>query len=426
MLKDLRRKFVIIIMSLVSIVLLSVLGGSFVSTWQTQHAIMNDALERGIEGELTDLPRIAINADKNAGMPERPRGGNILVLAVDLDESGVVIATNKAPFYIDPTTFTDVLETALQSDKDTDWDEYLHLAWRRAQRTDVAWRVVIADTSAIDLSLQDLVVKDLIIILLAFVALLLISIGLSTWVLKPVAQAWEQQRRFVADASHELKTPLAVIIANAEILAKDPGIPQESMRWVQSTTDEATHMKNLVEELLELARTDESSSGATGVMQKVDVDFSSMVESAALEFDAIAFERGTSIDETVAEGVHVQGDPEWLERLCKILIDNACKYTKGSAPVTVDLSCESHRCTLKVTNFGNVIDAEDLPHIFDRFYRTDKARSRDEKTGGFGLGLAIAKGIATSHGGDIIATSSAEHGTTFCVTLPATRMQDGE
>jgi len=421
MLKDLRRKFVVIIMTLVSVVLVSVLGGSFLSTWQTQHDIMYDALQHGIEGSLTDLPRIAISKDEADHMPEKPRGANILVLAVDLDETGLVIATNQAPFYIDPTTLSDVLNDALVSDKDTAWDETLHLAWQRERRTDVAWRVVIADTSAIDLGLQQLAVKDLAIIILAMAALLIISIGLSTWVLRPVEQAWEQQRRFVADASHELKTPLAVISANTQILAKDSAIPQESMRWITSTADEATHMKNLVEELLELARTDESSSGTAGVMQKEDIDFSSMVESAALEFDAIAFERGTSIDEDIAQDIHVQGDPEWLERLCKILMDNACKYTEGTHPITVSLAFESHRCVLKVNNYGNVIDAEDLPHLFDRFYRTDKARSRNSKTGGFGLGLAIAKGIATSHGGDITATSSSEHGTTFTVTLPATR-----
>lgn len=426
MLKDLRRKFVVIIMALVSVVLVSVLGGSFLSTWQTQHDIMYDALQHGIEGSLTDLPRIAMTKDEIDRMPQKPRGANILVLAVDLDETGLVIATNQAPFYIDPTTLSDVLNNALQSDTDTAWDETLHLAWQRDRRTDVAWRVVIADTSAIDIGLQRLAVKDLAIIVLALGALLIISIGLSTWVLRPVEQAWEQQRRFVADASHELKTPLAVISANTQILAKDPSIPQESMRWITSTADEATHMKNLVEELLELARTDESSSGTAGVMQKEDVDFTSMVESAALEFDAIAFERGTSIDEDIAQDVHVQGDPEWLERLCKILIDNACKYTEGDHPITVTLTQESHRCVLKVNNFGNVIDAEDLPHLFDRFYRTDKARSRNSKTGGFGLGLAIAKGIATSHGGDIVATSSAKDGTTFTVTLPATRSTRGE
>ena len=417
MLKKLRLKFVLIIMTLVGIVLVSVLGGSFASAWQTQHDIAYDALDRSVHGSMFDLPRIAV---KNEGRPpeDEHKRINMLVLAVDLDANGVVLATNDAPVLIDSSTLSDVISVALHSESDNGWDDSIHVAWRRAERESGAWRVAIVDTTAIDLGLQSLAIKDIAIIIVAMGALLIIAIGLSTWVLKPVAQAWEQQRRFVADASHELKTPLAVIIANMQILEADTAIPAESQRWVQSTADESAHMKNLVEELLELARTDESSTGATGVMQRERVDFSSMVDGAALEFDAIAFERGTQIDESVEPDLYVKGDPEWLERLCKILIDNACKYSAVGSPVTVTLAHEGRRCVFAVNNYGNIIDPEDLPHVFERFYRTDKARSRDAHTGGFGLGLAIAKGIATSHGGDISVTSNQQDGTTFTVTLP--------
>ncbi|MBR3225078.1 MAG: sensor histidine kinase [Atopobiaceae bacterium] len=419
MLKNLRRKFVIIIMVLVGTVLVSVLGGSYASTWQTQHDIADDALKHSIEGSMFDLPRIAIRQEGEH--PDHPKDGaraNMLVLAVDLDANGVVLATNDAPIVIDSATLSNVIDTALKSPSETGWDDSLHVAWRRAQRSSGAWRVAIADTSAIDLSLQSLAVKDLVIIFVAMGVLLIISICLSTWVLKPVAQAWEQQRRFVADASHELKTPLAVIIANMQILKADTSLSPESMRWVNSTADESTHMKNLVEELLELARTDESSMGTQDVMRKERVDFSDLVESSALEFDAIAFERGTQIDQDIEEGLFVQGDPEWLGRLCKILVDNACKYSSVGTPVTVTLTHEGRHGVLTVNNHGNVIDPQDLPHVFDRFYRTDKARSRSARTGGFGLGLAIAKGIATSHGGDISVTSTEQDGTTFRVSLP--------
>jgi signal transduction histidine kinase len=148
------------------------------------------------------------------------------------------------------------------------------------------------------------------------------------------------------------------------------------------------------------------------------VDFSDLVDSACLEYDAIAFEHGTYIEEEVDEGIVVSGDTEWLERLVKILIENACKYTKGTTPVLVSLADEGKRCTLSVNNTGDVIDAQDLPHVFDRFYRTDKARTRGDEAGGFGLGLAIAKGIAESHKGTIDCTSNEVEGTTFTVTLP--------
>lgn len=424
MLKQLRIKFVAIIVALVGLVLISVLGGTYASTWQAQHDLTNEALERNLVGSVYGLPRMGelwSREDEYDSSEERNGRGkaNVLILAVDVDSSGIVLATNNAPVIIDTSALSELLQSILQSNEDQGWDDSKHIAWMREQRSSGAWRVVIADTSAVDMSLQTLATREVAITVVAMGVLFLIALGLSTWVLKPVEAAWEQQRRFIADASHELKTPLAVIIANTQILEADEAIPKESMRWIESTSDEATHMKNLVEELLELARTDESSAGAKGVMHMEEVDFSSMVESAALEFDAIAFERGTSIEEDIEEGIRVNGDPEWLARLCKILVDNACKYSYVGCPVHVDLHKQGNRCTLSVNNMGNVIDPEDLPHVFDRFYRTDKARSRDSRTGGFGLGLAIAKGICTSHGGGISVASSEEAGTTFTITLPA-------
>lgn len=421
MLKKLQIKFVVVIMVLVGAVLVSVLGGSFVSAWQTQRNITYEALERSVNGSIYDLPRIRVG-DGEGNPGDGPRA-NMLMLVVDVDEDGIVLATNDSPLSFDSETLAFILKTALSSDTDTAWDEELHVAWMRVQRSNSAWRVVIADTSQADISLRTLAIQDIAIIVIAMVALLLIAIGLSTWMIKPVGEAWEQQRRFVADASHELKTPLAVIIANTQILANDTSIPAESQRWISSTADESEHMKNLVEELLELARTDESNAGTQGILQKERVDFSTMVESASLEFDAIAFERGTLIEEDIEQGITVVGDPTWLMRLCKILVDNACKYSQVGSPITVRLARESRRCVLTVNNHGSVIDPEDLPHVFDRFYRTDKARSRDEQTGGFGLGLAIAKGIVTSHGGEISVASNEQDGTTFRVVLPAVQAE---
>lgn len=413
MLRSLRIKFVVIIMVLVGAVLVSVLGSSFYSTWQTQRDMTWDAIERAVNGDLRQRPMIADDRSE-----DHHGRANMLVLAVDVSDDGMLLESNDAPVMIDSEVLAEVLENALSASADEGVDDELHIAWRRAYQQTGSWRVVIADTSASYYALQSLFVKDVIITAVAMAVLLVISIGLSTWVLKPVAAAWEQQRRFVADASHELKTPLAVIIANTQILEKDASLSPESLRWVKSTADESTHMKNLVEELLELARADESAAGTQGIMQKVDVDFSELVQSATLEFDAIAFERGCLIEDEVQQGIHVMGDPEWLGRLAKILVDNAVKYSESQGTIAVRLTREGRKCVLSVNNHGQTIEAEDLAHIFDRFYRTDKARSRNAKTGGFGLGLAIAKGIATSHGGDISATSSDEAGTTFTVVLP--------
>ncbi|MDO4537023.1 MAG: HAMP domain-containing sensor histidine kinase [Coriobacteriales bacterium] len=432
MLNRLRREFIIIIMALVGTVLVIGLGLTYYSSWHTQHALINEALDRGLEGELVDFPHFDTNhipsgpsSTEDGSNPaedgrkdEKRLDANVLVLVVDINSEGVVIQSNEAPILTYASALSEIIKEALSSDVDHVWDTGSHIAWKRIALTSETWRVVIADTSTTDISLGNLFVRDLVTMVVVLVVLFFISVGLSGWVLKPVQQAWDQQQQFVADSSHELKTPLAVIIANTQILMKEGAIPQESHRWIESTADEAAHMKKLVEELLELARADESSSGNTSIMQREDIDFSSMVESAALEFDALAFERGAMIEEDIEQGIHITGDPEWMGRVSKILIENACKYTDAARPIEVKLKKQGHKCTYSVTNSGNTIDPEDLPHVFDRFYRTDKARSRNEKTGGFGLGLAIAKGIVTSHNGTITVSSTKEEGTTFRVTLP--------
>ena len=172
-------------------------------------------------------------------------------------------------------------------------------------------------------------------------------------------------------------------------------------------------MRGLVEELLELARTEGCASSARA---NAPVDLSSLVEGDALQFDAVAYERGCEIDTDVVDGISVLGDQEQLERLLKTLIDNACKYAARGTQVKVTLEKNSSHALFVATNQGEPIPEEDLPHVFDRFWRSDKARARS--TGGYGLGLAIAKGIAESHGGRIWATSDNVQGTSFYVKLP--------
>ena len=304
----------------------------------------------------------------------------------------------------------------MSNGKTEGYDTKQHVAWKSSELGSYT-RIALVDTSSSDSVLRTQAIGNVGIICAALLALWLITWWLSSWALKPVEEAWNQQRRFVADASHELKTPLAVILANTQILQTHTGVSEDAMRWVESTADEAEHMKALVGDLLQLARADESAAGGSAnAMRHEDIDLSEMVETAALEFDAVAFERGCMLETSIDEGIHLNGDPEWIERLVRILIDNACKYAEKESTVTVRLEAAPSGSTLSVHNMGNPIDPEDLPHVFERFYRSDKARSRGGE-GGFGLGLAIAKSIADAHGGTISVTSTAQDGTTFTVRL---------
>ncbi|WP_165173017.1 cell wall metabolism sensor histidine kinase WalK [Adlercreutzia sp. ZJ242] len=276
--------------------------------------------------------------------------------------------------------------------------------------------VAFADTSY--LSSTDQLARTLVIIgaatLLAFLA---INVFFSRWALRPVGRAWEQQRQFTADASHELKTPLTVIMANTAILRTHPDATVASQsQWVESTQAEAARMQGLVNDMLELARLDDTPA-AERVAR--DVDLTDLAESFVLQFESVAFERGILLKSDLAPEVHVCGDAKRLERLVSTLVDNACKYAGEGGRVHVTLEQVGHEARLVVRNSGETIPPEDLPHVFDRFYRGDKARTRDASS--YGLGLAIAQEVARDHGGAITVASSETEGTAFTVALPLAR-----
>ena len=177
-------------------------------------------------------------------------------------------------------------------------------------------------------------------------------------------------------------------------------------------------MQHLVEGLLLLAKMDESS--ASGQPSRTppfaSVDLSTLVEGELLQLESMAFDRGVDLEESVESNLFVQGSQPQLARLVATLADNACKYAAVSSKVTVRLVAKGRFARLSVHNDGSFVSQEDLPHLFDRFYRADKARTGDAS--GHGLGLSIARAIAEEHGGTITADSSPESGTTFTVRLP--------
>jgi len=261
--------------------------------------------------------------------------------------------------------------------------------------------------------------------------LFVISMLLAKLAMRPVEEAWAGQQRFIADASHELKTPLTVILANTDIIESQPpdSTIEDQSRWIEGIHEESIKMQGLVQDLLVLAQTEPDSDRlGSAPAQLVTVDFSSMVEKDILQFEAVAFESGVIIEENLAEGLSVKADPDRLDRVVRVLLDNACKYVKDidddvsdvayrtDPVVRVMLNSERSQAVLKVNNGGKPIPPEDIPHVFDRFFRSDKAHS--DKTSGFGLGLPIARNIVTGIGGTIAVESSAEAGTTFTVKLP--------
>lgn len=406
MLKRLRRKFTAITMLLVGLVLAMVLGSSYYSSVLTQTDIVNDTLERALEGDIAVV---------TVGESTDSRNGDLmLAVVVDVSSDGTIYEKTSLVANVSDDTLVNVVSEALASDESSGVCDEYSIAWMRA-RTSWGWRVAFVDTYMRTSTLRSQGLSSLGIFAASMLVVFVVSYGLSGWVLRPVRRAWDQQRQFVSDASHELKTPLAVILANTQILQRMEGLPPEAERWVSSTADEAGHMKGLVEDLLTLARSDEQESEMSLVRDEVDL--SSLVERCTLEFDPVAYDRGCSIESSVTPGLTVLGDRDQLARLVRTLVDNATKYAREGTAATVRLSRDGRRARLTVNNMGDPIAPEDMEHLFDRFYRTDKARER-KGTGGFGLGLAIARSITEAHGGKIGVASTAEEGTTFTVSLP--------
>ena len=274
----------------------------------------------------------------------------------------------------------------------------------------MGYTIVFSDTTTESATLKNLYSICGLIFFVAMGVFLGISIFLSNWVIKPVATAWDQQRQFVADASHELKTPLSVIMANAELLEHADTADEDRSKFSRNILSMTYQMRALVENLLEMARVDNGTLN----MPFAALDFSELVSDAVLSFQLLYEEKGQTLQSRIPEGLTLQGSQQHLYQVMDILLDNALKYSVPGGHTNAELKRIGHSCLLTVANTGEPISREDLTNIFKRFYRVDKARSLN---GSYGLGLSIAQAIVEAHKGIIWAESDNGYNT-FFVQLP--------
>jgi signal transduction histidine kinase len=231
--------------------------------------------------------------------------------------------------------------------------------------------------------------------------------------LAPARLAWANQQRFIADAAHELRTPLTLLRADAEVLLRSrQHLEEEDAALLEDIVAEAHHMSNLATNLLTLARLDNSSSHREHEV----VNLADVARAGARRIQALADQAGISIREESNDTALVIGDPTLLEQAVLALLDNSIKYNRRGGHVKVRTATEQGQAILEVSDSGIGIAVEHLPHLGERFYRVDKARSRE--AGGTGLGLSITQGIANAHGGTLTLTSTPDQGTTVTLKLP--------
>ena len=370
--------------------------------------------QEGLERDSVAMMRSIAANPFQPGRPDAPSEGvRLPYFMLQLGARGEIIAAGGGYYDLSDQDFLlNLIDACARNGKEVGLIEEYSLRFCRAD-TPNGWRLVFADVTSERATLQNLLETCAVVGLLCFAAFLGVSILLAAWMVKPVDKAWEQQRQFVADASHELKTPLAVIMTNAELLQGPDCGREDQAKFSGSILTMSRQMRVLVERLLELARADSGQRGAAFET----VDLSALAESALLPFEPLFFEQGLTLDGEIEPDVAVQGSGPQLRQVADILLDNARKYSSAEGRVEAALKRAGKRhCRLSVSSPGEALSKQELKDIFKRFYRVDKARSRD---GSFGLGLSIAQSIVEQHHGRIWAESGGGRNT-FYVELPIT------
>ena len=418
MIKSLRKKFVMINMLLVFIVLFIVFASAAATNIRRAKSETFMALQMALGGRVVTsaaraFPINEVTSGRAQAFSQTAtqitfyRTPSVLVV---LDENGVMELFRADAMAVSIDIINEVVELVKDSPDDFGTVKKYNLQYlRRYEGGKTALGFV--ELSAEQNNIRHVIFASIVMGSISMACFFAVSLFLSKWALKPVEKAWEQQRRFVSDASHELKTPLTVILANMGILkTNNEDSVKNQIKWVENTQDEATRMKELVDNLLFLAKNDDAD---TKVIYDA-VDFSDTVLTIALSMESVAYEKNIAIEtDNIESGLKILGSNEQLKRLVMILLDNAVKYSDENSRIPIELRRESGKAILKISNNGSQLPPEKIPHIFDRFYRVDESRSKE----GYGLGLSIAKSIVANHNGTITAESINDL-TVLSVVLP--------
>lgn len=256
-------------------------------------------------------------------------------------------------------------------------------------------------------SFRTFLVTSAVVGLIGLLAVMLLLIVLSSRIVKPFSENYEKQKQFITDAGHELKTPLTIIDADAEVLEMDIG----ENEWLHDIKSQTRRLAQLTNSLILLSRMEEQPQ-----VEKIEFPISDLAEETLETFQALAKTNNKTISGQIEPMLSMTGDEKAIRQLITILLDNAVKYSEAGGRIELSLKKQKNTLCLGVFNTAESISREDLTHLFDRFYRTDK--SRNSKTGGYGLGLSIASAIVNSHKGKITASTQDEKSLLIMATFP--------
>lgn len=412
MIRTLRRKFTILCMSMVTVVLAMVFFSVYAAMRDNTVALSQEVLQHVIQQEDFYL------GDGSVYRPELSIdvGGNQVLLPyftvnVWLRASGTYTAEVTGGTYAnldDTEALREILSTCLKQGSEEGTVPHYQLRYLR-QDNGLYQKLAFVDMSMERAVLGKMMRSYLWIASMAFLLLLGVAVLLSRWATRPAEKAWQQQQQFLSDASHELKTPLTVILSNAELLERAQ-LDARPARWTDNIHSEAKQMKKLVEQMLSLARSD----GMTQTTVFTEVSLSDVAVDCALAFEPVAFEAGKPLEYEIPEAVTVTGDRDKLRQVVSVLLDNAIKYGAEGGTIHLSLRTTERQARLTVSNSGEPIPPAQIKRLFERFYRADASRGEQS---GFGLGLPIAASIAAEHKGTLKAESD-RTSTRFTLSLP--------
>ncbi len=417
MFRKLQNRFLLLNLSLISVLVMVSFCVIYAMTYQNTMRDIDMSLNMEIRNAFS-IQGIQPPGKPDGHATEKRPPNRFKSFSVWTDETCEVTKVNSA-FDIDSSVYEAAIQSLSSGKKQEGTVKSESALWRYRteirQGTDGGFIIAFLDITSEHAMLTRLIYTFLFVALITLVAVFCISLFFARKAIRPIEQAWEKQKRFVADASHELKTPLTTIGTNVDVLLSHPDAAIcDEAKWLVYIKDEAERMTHLTEDLLYLARMDAHAD--TPMLSRVS--FSDAAENTILAMEAVAYEKTLSLSYEIEPDVFVLGDAEKLRQLVMILLDNAIKYTPEGGSIEVSLKSVKQTARFCVANTGEAIPAEDAAHLFDRFYRADASRTRD--SGGYGLGLSIAQAIAQMHSGRIFVKSNKEDGTCFFVDLKLT------
>lgn len=409
MIKQLRRQLVLIMTGCFTVIIASLVALIVIAPEREKTAQIRTALESYASETRPFNPAEPPSADGEGNVqaaPEPPQdissslgtntgafrdfGGNVIL--IETDSEGLLSSwSSSRDGYYDDETVESILALIRKNGSEFDSVKGYYFL---SHRTPDGYSYTVLDATASAKDSSRVFTWAVAGGLAAWGLLFLLALKLSLVIVRPVEEAFERQNRFIADAGHELKTPIAVIQANADVLEAETG----ATKWLSYIKTETRRMDTLVKDLMFLTAMEKGSESG-----KENVDLSLVVRGSALPFEALAFEKGMTLDIEVDEGISVRGSSFQLEKLVSILLSNAVKYGEENGTIAVSLSEKHKNAVLRVRNTGIGIEESEKEKIFERFYRVDKARSR--AGGSYGLGLAMAKDIASAHHGKLAVES---------------------